>query len=99
MKKSEHPQDIRIQVYEDLVVCSCRYKNRNISVTYIKEQNVFQTNIKGYFGNTKGSFYGTFTNRGIKSITYNLSKELLTCLTAIQTELLQYLHKETNYLK
>lgn len=98
MIKSEHPQDITISEDKDYVQCSCRFKNRLISVTYIKSQKAFQTQIKSYFA--KDGLMGAIEiKRRVHNLQYNLTIEALTCLTAIQTELLEYLHNDTDYLK
>jgi hypothetical protein len=99
--KTEQPKDVRIEDSTDYVECYCRFKNRRISVVYIKSTKDFQTMIKGYFGkgNIKGHFCRISNNRGVKKSTYQLSKESFTCLTIIQNELLHYLLNKTDYLK
>jgi len=68
MKKSDHPQDITITNYEDVVECCCRFKNRYIGVIFIKETKTFQTYVKAYFGkeNIDSNFGIISNNRGVK---------------------------------
>ena len=99
--KTELPQDIRIEDLPDYVHCYCRFKNRKISVLFIKSTKDFQTQIKAYLGNEniKGHFCRISNKRGVKKSTYQLSLASFTCLAVIQDELLNYLINKTDYLK
>ena len=99
MKKSEHPQEITITDYTDLIECSCRYKNKKIAMFYIKRKNVFQTMVKAYFGKDGGEFHSTSSNRGVHRINYDLTQETLHCMIAVQMRLLEYMQNETDYFK
>ena len=99
-KKTEQPQDVRIEDYSDYVECYCRFKNRKIAVFYIKSKNTFQTMVKAYFGKSEeGKFFETSNERNIQKINYDLTKESFTCLVIMQNELLNYLIHKTDYLK